>query len=118
MRVKRGYKRSRRRSRVLKLAKGYFGSKHALYNIARQQVERALGHAYIGRRLKKRDIRGLWIVRIGAAARLNGLSYSRLMNGLKRAGVELDRKVLADLAATDPQAFASVAESAKQALAA
>jgi large subunit ribosomal protein L20 len=118
MRVKRGFKRRRRRNRVLKLAKGYFGSKNSLYNIARQQVERALAHAYVGRRLRKRDFRGLWIVRIGAAARVNGLSYSRLMNGLKRAGVELDRKVLADLAATDPGAFARVADTAKQALAA
>lgn len=118
MRVKRGFKRARRRNRVLKLAKGYFGSKHALYNIARQQVERALAHAYVGRRLKKRDFRGLWIVRIGAAARQNGLSYSSLMNGLKRAGVELDRKVLANLAATDPGAFAKIADTAKQALAA
>lgn len=118
MRVKRGFKRARRRNRVLKLAKGYFGSKHALYTTARQQVERALAHAYVGRRLKKRDFRGLWIVRIGAAAKMNGLSYSRLMNGLKKAGVELDRKVLADLAATDPGAFAKVADTAKQALAA
>ena len=118
MRVKRGMKRRRRRNRLLKLAKGFFGAKRNLYTTARQAVDKALANAYVGRRQKKRDFRALWIVRIGAGTRLNGLSYSRLMNGLKRAGVELDRKVLADLAATDPRAFTRVSESAKQALAA
>ena len=118
MRVKRGYVRRRRRNRVLKHAKGFFLGKRNLYNIAKQAVEKALTYAYTGRRLKKRDFRGIWVVRIGAAAKECGLSYSRLIHGLKRAGVELDRKSLADLAAMDPPAFARVAEVAKGALAA
>jgi large subunit ribosomal protein L20 len=113
MRVKRGFKRARRRKRLLQHAKGYFLSKHNLYNIARQAVHRALNFAYTGRKVRKRDFRGIWIVRIGAAARQNGLSYSRLMDGLRKASVALDRKLLANLAATDPQAFARVAEVAK-----
>jgi large subunit ribosomal protein L20 len=118
MRVKRGFVRRRRRNRVLKHAKGFFLGKRNLYNIAKQAVEKALAYAYTGRRLRKRDFRGIWVVRIGAAAKQNGLSYSRLIHGLKQAGVGLDRKSLADLAATDPQAFAKVAEVAKGALAA
>ena len=118
MRVKRGVKRRQRRNRWLKLAKGFFLAKHNLYNIARQAVEKALGYAYAGRRIRKRDFRGIWIVRIGAAARLNGLSYSRFMDGLKRANVELDRKVLAEIAVADPQGFARLADQARQALAA
>ena len=118
MRVKRGFKRSRRRNRVLKLAKGFYLAKHNLYNIAKQAVEKALGYAYAGRRVRKRDFRGIWIVRIGAAARANGLSYSRFMDGLKKANVHLDRKVLADIAMTDPAGFSSLASTAKQALAA
>ena len=118
MRVKRGTKRRQRRNRWLKLAKGFYLAKHNLYNIARQAVEKALGYAYTGRRLRKRDFRGIWVVRIGAAARENGLSYSRFMNGLKRANIELDRKVLAHVAVTDPAAFRSLADKARQALAA
>ena len=114
MRVKRGTKRRHRRAKWLKLAKGYFLSKHNVYNIARQAVHKALRYAYVGRRNKKRDYRGIWIVRIGAAARLNGTTYSRLIDGLKKAQVGLDRKMLANLAATDPAAFAQVASLAKQ----
>lgn len=118
MRVKRGYKRRRRRNRYLKLAQGFYLAKHNLYNIAKQAVEKALGYAYVGRRVRKRDFRAIWVVRIGAAARDNGLSYSRMIAGLKKANVQLDRKVLADIAATDPAAFANLANAAKQALAA
>jgi large subunit ribosomal protein L20 len=118
MRVKRGYKRRRRRNRYLKLAKGFYLAKHNLYNIAKQAVEKALGYAYAGRRVRKRDFRAIWVVRIGAAARQNGLSYSRFMAGLKRANVHLDRKVLADIAMTDPAGFSNLASTAKQALAA
>ena len=118
MRVKRGFKRRHRRNRVLKLAKGFYLAKHNLYNIAKQAVEKALGYAYVGRRLRKRDFRALWVVRIGAAARENGLSYSKFIAGLKRANVELDRKVLANIAVTDPGAFSQLATAAKQALAA
>ena len=116
MRVKRGFKRARRRNRVLKLAKGYFGSKHALYNTARQQVERALAHAYIGRRLKKRDFRKLWIIRIAAAARQNDLSYSKFTHGLKLAGIELNRKQLSEIAIHDPATFANIVNQARKAL--
>lgn len=118
MRVKRGTKRRHRRNRLLKLAKGFYLAKHNLYNIAKQAVEKALGYAYAGRRIRKRDFRGIWVVRIGAAARDNGMSYSRLINGLKKANVHLDRKVLAEIAVTDPAAFAQLATTAKQALAA
>lgn len=117
MRVKRGFKRRRRRNRYLKLAKGFYLAKHNLYNIAKQAVEKALAYAYVGRRQKKRDYRGIWIVRIGAAARANGLSYSRLIDGLNKANVGLDRKSLAHIAATDPQAFSRVAAVAREALA-
>lgn len=118
MRVKRGYKRRRRRNRILKLAKGFYLAKHNLYNIAKQAVEKALGYAYAGRRIRKRDFRAIWVVRIGAAARENGLSYSRMIAGLKKANVQLDRKVLAEIAVTDPAAFSRLASAAKQALAA
>ena len=117
MRIKRGFKRRQRRNRLLKLSKGFFLGKRNLYNIAKQAVEKALSYAYVGRRRKKRDYRGIWVVRIGAAARENGLSYSRLIDGLKKANVELDRKSLAHVAATDPQAFSRVADVARQALA-
>lgn len=117
MRIKRGFKRRRRRNKLLGLAKGYFLAKHNLYNIAKQAVYRALNFAYDGRKIKKRDYRGIWIVRIGAAAKQNGLSYSRLIGGLKKANVQLDRKVLANLAATDPAAFSKVVGVAKKALA-
>jgi large subunit ribosomal protein L20 len=115
MRVKRGTKRRHRRTKWLKLAEGYFLSKRNVYNIARQAVHKALASAYDGRRQRRRDFRGIWIVRIGAAARINGLSYSRMMDGLKKANVSLDRKVLADMAVYDPPGFARVAAIARDA---
>src|SRR3982750_3557982 len=107
-RAKRGNKRLEKRKKILKLAKGFRGTKSKLYRSAKESVERSLNFAYTGRKLKKRDFRSLWIVRIGAAARLNGLNYSQLMHGLKLAGIELDRKVLADLAVNQPDAFKEV----------
>ena len=115
-RAKRGNKRLERRKKILKLAKGYRGTKSKLYRSAKESVERGLSFAYTGRKLKKRDFRSLWIVRIGAAARLNGMNYSQFMHGLKLSGIELDRKVLADLAAKQPDAFKEVAAKAKSAL--
>lgn len=113
-RVKGGTVTRRRRKKVLKLAKGYFGSKHTLYRTANQAVMKSGLYAYRDRRQKKRDFRKLWITRINAAARQNGLSYSRLMYGLKQAGIEVNRKMLADLAVNDAQAFAQLAEEAKK----
>ena len=113
-RVKSGSVTRKRRKKVLKLAKGYYGSKHRLYKVANQQVMKSHMYAYRDRRQKKRDFRKLWITRINAAARLNGLSYSRLMHGLKLAGIEVNRKMLADLAVTDEKAFAELASVAKQ----
>ena len=115
-RVKRGNKRVERRKKILKLAKGYRLTKSKLYRSAKESVERGLNFAYTGRKLKKRDFRSLWIVRIGAAARLNGLNYSQFMHGLKVAGIELDRKVLADLAVNQPEAFADLAGQVRNAL--
>ena len=115
-RAKRGNKRKENRKKILKLAKGYRGTKSKLYRQANESVQRALNFAYTGRKLKKRDFRSLWIVRIGAAARLNGLNYSQLMHGLSLAGIELDRKVLADLAANSPEAFTELATQAKSAI--
>src|SRR5207249_11352249 len=115
-RAKRGNKRLERRKKILKLAKGYRGTKSKLYRSAKESVERGLNFAYTGRKLKKRDFRSLWIVRIGAAARLNRTNYSQLMHGLKLAGVELDRKVRADLAGNQPDAVAAVAVQAKSAV--
>jgi large subunit ribosomal protein L20 len=115
-RAKRGNKRLERRKKILKLAKGYRGTKSKLYRSAKESVERGLKFAYTGRKLKKRDFRSLWIVRIGAAARLNGLNYSQFMHGLKLASIELDRKVLADLAVHQPESFKEVAARAKNAL--
>ncbi|HXF06285.1 MAG TPA: 50S ribosomal protein L20 [Blastocatellia bacterium] len=115
-RVKRGHKRVERRKKYLRLAKGYWGAKSRLHRYAKEAVERALKFAYIGRRLKKRDFRSLWIIRINAAARQQGLSYSQLMHGLKLAGVALDRKVLADLAVHDAAAFTELVSLAKKAL--
>ncbi len=112
-RVKGGTVTRRRRKKVLKLAKGYYGSKHRLYRVANQQVMKSLMYAYRDRRKRKSEFRKLWITRINAAARQNGLSYSRLMHGLKLAGVEVNRKMLAELAVTDPEAFAQLAETAK-----
>jgi large subunit ribosomal protein L20 len=105
-----------RRKKVLKAARGYWGGRSKLFRTADQAVDRARAYAYRDRRQKKRTFRGLWIVRINAAARLNGLSYSQLINGLNKAGVDINRKVLANLAATDAQAFAALAEQAKQQL--
>lgn len=115
-RVKRGSKHTRKRNKVLKEAKGYYGRKSKAYTIAKEAVERSHQFAYRDRRQKKRTFRGLWIVRINAAARLNGLSYNRFMAGLKQSGVELNRKMLAELAVHDPDAFAALAETARGAL--
>ena len=115
-RVTRGYKKTQRRKKILKLAKGYYGTKSRAYRIAKQAVDRSQAFAYRDRRRKKRDFRRLWIVRINAAARLNGISYNRLINGLDKAGCELNRKMLADIAVRDPEGFAAVAGMAKQAL--
>lgn len=114
-RVKGGTVTRTRRKKVLKLAKGYVGSKHRLFRTAKQQVMKSLMYAYRDRRQRKRDFRKLWIMRINAAARLNGLSYNKFMHGLKLAGVEINRKMLAELAVSDEQAFASLANVAKNA---
>ena len=115
-RVKRGSKRKDRRRKILKLASGFYGGQGRLHLIARGAVEKSLGYAYRDRRTRKRDFRRLWIIRINAAARQNGLSYSQLINGLNRLGVSLDRKMLADLAITDPAGFGEVASRAREAL--
>src|SRR6186997_3259274 len=115
-RVKRGPKRAAKRKKVLKLSKGYFGVKSNAYRMAKQQVDKSLGYAYRDRRQRKREMRRLWIVRINAAARLHGLSYSRFIAGLKAAGNELDRKMLADIAVRDEGGFAALADLAKQSL--
>ncbi|MFJ7637511.1 50S ribosomal protein L20 [Peribacillus sp. NPDC097264] len=115
-RVKGGTVTRKRRKKVIKLAKGYYGSKHILFKVANQQVMKSGNYAFRDRRQKKRDFRKLWITRINAAARINGLSYSRLMHGLKLAGIEVNRKMLADLAVADEQAFAQLATAAKQQL--
>jgi large subunit ribosomal protein L20 len=115
-RVKRGTKRKDRRSKILKLAKGYWGMKSRGHRIAKQQVEKALNSAFAGRKDRKGDFRKLWIARINAAARLNGISYSKLMAGLKAAGSLVDRKILADIAVRDAAAFTAIVESAKGAL--
>jgi len=116
-RVKRGTKRRQRRKKILERASGYYLTKSKLYRAAKEAVERGLKFAYSGRKQKKRQYRSIWIVRIGAAAKLNGLSYSQFINGLKKSGVELDRKILADLAVTDAAAFGNLAAQAKAALA-
>ena len=112
-RVKRGFKARQRRNKVLKLAKGYRGARSKLFRSATEAVDRALNYAFRDRRVKKRDFRALWITRINAASRINGLSYSKLIHGLKTARVEIDRKVLADLAVSDPAGFAELANLAK-----
>lgn len=112
-RVKRAVNAQKKRRKVMKLAKGYFGAKSKQYRAASEQVRRSLRYAYIGRKLRKRDFRRLWITRINAGARANGLSYSKFINGLKVAGVTVDRKILADLAVNDAAAFAQLAEKAK-----
>lgn len=116
MRIKRGVNAVKKRRKIFKLAKGYFGNKSKSYRIAREAVMKSLNYAFIGRRRKKRDFRKLWIVRINAAARLNGLSYSKFMHGLSAANINLNRKVLADLAINDANAFAQLAQKAKAAL--
>jgi len=115
-RAKRGNKRLEKRKKILALAKGFRGTKSKLYRSAKESVERALNFAYTGRKLKKRDFRKLWIVRINAACRLNGLKYSQFIHGLKLAEIELDRKVLADLAVKQPEAFATLAGQVKDAI--
>jgi len=115
-RVKRSTKRNDRRKKILKRASGYFLTKSKLYQAAQEAVERGLKFAYIGRKQKKRQFRSLWIVRIGAAAKLNGMSYSTFISGLKKAGVGLDRKILADIAVNDAAGFSALAEQAKGAL--
>ena len=116
-RVKRSTKRSDRRKKILDRASGYFLTKSKLYQAAQEAVERGMKFSYIGRRQKKRQFRSLWIVRISAAAKLNGTSYSQFISGLKKAGIELDRKVLADIAVHDAQGFTDLANKAKAALA-
>ena len=115
-RVKRGTKRRARRKKILERASGYYLTKSKLYRSAKEAVERGLKFAYSGRKQRKRQYRSLWIVRIGAAAKLNGLSYSQFVHGLKMAGVELDRKILADLAVNDVAGFAALATQAKAAI--
>jgi large subunit ribosomal protein L20 len=114
MRIKRGFKARRRRRKVLKLAKGFRGGRSKLFRTAADAVDKSLMYAYRDRRQRKRDFRRLWIARINAAARMNKLSYSKFMHGLKMANIDLDRKVLADLAITDPAGFAKIAELAAQ----
>jgi large subunit ribosomal protein L20 len=116
-RVKRGVTAHARHKKVLNEAKGYYGARSKVYRVAKQAVVKAGQYAYRDRRQRKRAFRALWIQRINAAARMNGLSYSRLMDGLNKAGVEIDRKMLADIAYDDEAAFASIAEQAKAALA-
>ena len=116
MRIKRTVNALKKRRKILRLAKGYFGNKSKSYRIAREAVMKSLNYAYIGRRLRKRDLRSLWIARINAAARINGLSYSKFMHGLKVAGIDLNRKILAEIAVNDASAFTALAEKAKAAL--
>ena len=114
-RVRRGTRKRERRSKILKLAKGYWGARSRNYRTAKEAVERALLYAYRDRRTRKRDFRRLWIIRIKAAAEINGLSYSRFIHGLKELNIELDRKILADLAVNSPQAFLEIAQKVKDA---
>lgn len=116
MRIKRAVNAVKKRRKIFKLSKGYFGSKSRSYRIARQAVMKSQMYAYIGRRRKKRDFRSLWIARINAAARLSGLSYSKFMHGLKLSGIDLNRKVLAEMAVNDAEAFAALAQKASAAV--
>ncbi|MGN0814233.1 MAG: 50S ribosomal protein L20 [Candidatus Coproplasma sp.] len=116
MRIKRSVNALKKRRKIFRLSKGYFGNKSKSYRIAREAVMKSLNYAFVGRKLRKRDMRSLWIARINAAARVNGLSYSKFMHGLKVAGINLNRKVLADLAVNDAAAFAALAEKAKAAV--
>jgi len=111
-RAKRGFKARRRRNRVLQQAEGFFGSRHKLYRQATEVLRKSWVYSYVGRRLRRRDMRRLWIARINAGARLNGTTYSKLIAGLKKTEIELDRKILADLAIADPQGFALVVKTA------
>ena len=115
-RVKGALMTRKRRKKTLKLAKGYFGSKHRLFKTAKQAVMKSLVYAYTGRKLRKRDFRKLWITRISAAAKMNGINYSRFMNGLKKANIDMNRKMLSEIAIADPKAFAELVEKAKAAL--
>ena len=117
MRIKRAVSAVKKRRKIMKQAKGYYGGKSHLYRVAKQQVMRSGYYAYVGRKQKKRDFRKLWIARINAAARLNDLSYSKFMHGLKLAGIDLNRKVLADIAVSDPKAFSALCDQAKAKLA-
>lgn len=117
MRIKRGVNAHKKRIKVFKSAKGYRGSKSKLYTLAKQQLMKSGVYAYVGRKNKKREFRNLWIARINAEARVNGLSYSKLIDGVKKAGIELDRKSLAEIAVSDKATFASICDSAKKALA-
>ena len=114
-RIKAAVNAHKKRRKIMKLAKGYYGSKSKQYRCAKEQVARSLRYAYIGRKLRKRDFRSLWITRINAAARINGMSYSKFICGLKKAGVDLNRKVLSDIAVNDAAAFAKLVEIAKNA---
>ena len=116
-RVKGGGQARKRRKKILKLAKGYYGSKHRLYKTANEQVMKSLQYAYRDRRQRKRDFRKLWITRINAAARMNGLSYSKFMHGLKLAEIDMNRKMLAQIAISDAKAFTQIADQAKAAMA-
>ncbi len=113
MRIKRAVNAVKKRRKIMKQAKGYFGAKSKLYRVARQAVMKSGNYAFAGRRRKKRDFRQLWIARINAAARMNNMNYSTLMHGLKKNGIDLNRKVLADLAVSDPKAFSDLCEKAK-----
>ena len=113
-RVKRAMNARKYHKKILKLAKGYYGGKSKLFKTANESVVRALRNAYVGRRLKKRDFRQMWIARINAASRLSGLSYSRFMNGIKLAGIDINRKMLSEIAINDPKAFADLVEIAKK----
>jgi large subunit ribosomal protein L20 len=115
-RVKGAMMTRKRRKKILKLAKGYFGAKSKLYRTANEAVMKSLRYAYIGRKQKKRDFRRLWITRISAACKQNGVNYSRFMNGLKKSGIEINRKMLADLAVNDSAAFSALVETAKAAI--
>lgn len=117
MRIKRGVNAHKKRVKVFKSAKGYRGSKSKLYTLAKQQLMKSGNYAYVGRKNKKREFRNLWIARINAEARVNGLSYSKLIDGVKKAGIELDRKSLAEIAISDKATFASICDSVKKALA-
>lgn len=114
-RVKRGTVRRAKRAKLLTLARGYYANKSKLYRFAKQAVDRALQHAFVGRRRKKRDFRRLWIVRINAAARTHGISYSQFVNGLRKSGITINRKMLAELAVSEPAAFAALATRAREA---